>query len=112
MNIYFDRSFETMDTEETVSSRLYKWSQEEGFICTRASLGYWEYRRGTHFQALYTFRIRKIPTTVTVRMKDEQPANVHCSMAVKSWLSIETGRDKKRFNEQMKLLVAYIEGSL
>jgi hypothetical protein len=112
MNIHLERSFEITDSTETVSRRLRRWSQKYGLTCTSDSLGNWEYRRGTHLQASYTFDVRKVPTTVTITMVGEQPAKVHCSILVKSWLSIATRGETSRVEEQIELLEAYVRGFL
>ena len=111
MNIHLERSLEIGDSMETVSRRLNSWSKKYGLICTRDTLGDWAFRRGTHFQTSYTFDVRKVPTTVTVTMTDGQPAEVYCSILVKSWLNIATPGDPKRVEEQIELLVAYVKGA-
>ena len=111
MNIHLERSFEIADNMETVSRRLGCWSQKHGLTCTRDTLGDWEFRRGAHLQASYTFDVRKVPTTVTITMTGSQPAEVHCSILVKSWLSIATPGDPKRVEEQTELLEAYVRGA-
>ena len=78
----------------------------------RDNLGDWEYRRGTQLQALYSFDVRKVPTTVTITTEGEHPAKVHCSILVKSWLQFTTPGDPRRVEEQIELLEAYVKGSL
>jgi len=110
MDIHLKRSFVIDASIEKISHRLKQWSHKYGLTCTCDTPGNWEYHRGTHLQASFTFDVRKVPTTVTVTMTEGPPANVNCSIHVKSWLNFETPGDKKRVEEQIELLMAYIKG--
>ena len=112
MNINFKRSFMIDESIENVSRRLKLWSQKYGLTCTCDTIGNWEFYRGTNLQAFYTFDVRKVPTTITVAMTEGRPANMNCSIHVKSWLSIATPGDPRRVEEQIELLIAYIKGAI
>jgi hypothetical protein len=110
MNISIERSFEISEGVESAARCLGYWSLKYGYTCTRDSGGEWEFIRGSQLQALYSFDIRKTPTTIKVSITDSEPATAHCSIQVKSWLQWSTGADPKRVGEQMDLLQAYLNG--
>jgi hypothetical protein len=70
------------------------------------------YCRGSHWHAIYTFDIRKVPTEVRVRFAGDQFDSCMCSMVCGSWLQVNTPGDQKRLAEQMDLLQACLEGAL
>lgn len=109
-DIQIERSFTTNDDAEVITRRLDKWSLKYGFVCTSNVTGSWEFRRGSHFVAAFTFDVRKIPTVVSVTLKGGQPTSVQCSLHVRSWLRIATPGDYKRVEEQADLLVSYLKG--
>ena len=110
MDIRIERSFTTNDDVEAITQRLDKWSLKYGFVCTCNVAGSWEFRRGSHLVAAFTFDVRKIPTVVSVTLTGGQPNSVQCSVHVRSLLSIATPGDYKRVEEQADLLVSYLKG--
>ena len=71
----------------------------------------WEYERGSHLVAAFTFDVRKVPTVVTINISEARPSHVECVMHVKSLWGIATPGDPKRVEEQIELLVAYAKGA-
>jgi len=111
MNIRIQREFRTDAEADTIRERLGKWSDKYTFICTRDQHADWEFQRGSHLMAAFTFDVRKIPTTVTINVSDGTPEHVECIMHVKSSWNIATPGDPKRVEEQIELLIAYLKGA-
>ena len=110
MDIRIERSFTTNDDVEAITQRLDKWSLKYGFVCTYNVAGTWEFRRGSHLVAGFTFDVRKVPTVVSVTLTGDQPNSVQCSVHVRSWLNIAMPGDYKRVEEQADLLVSCLKG--
>ena len=112
MNIRQDRTFTVGATSDLVSTRLKEWANASDFVCTSDSPHRWVFRRGSSWQALYSFDIRKAPTEVTVEVVTEQPLTVRSTMHVRSLLQYTTPGDEKRVSEQLDVLVAHLKGAL
>jgi len=97
---------------DVISQRLGAWATKHGFVCTKASPGCWEFTRGTHLQAAFTFDVRKIPTTVNVKAPSDESGDLVCSFVVGSLLSLQTAGDQKRISEQFDILEAHLKGAL
>lgn len=91
--------------------RLARWATSSGFVCTSDLSGSWAFTRGSQLGALVAFDLRKHPTEAVVR-HDADRKSVYCSMRVTSPLTITTGGDSKRMEEQVNLLIAHVKGAL
>jgi hypothetical protein len=105
---------------EQIKERLNRWAARYKFTNDSPEAGDFDdagkgdllYRRGSHWQAFYTFDIRKVPTVVRVVFHPSHPGQVTCSMECGSWLQFSTAADTTRVSEQMDLLEACLKGAL
>jgi len=111
MNIRIQRQFQTESDVTTIRERLRRWSDKYGFSTMRDQDTEWEFRRGSHLVAAFTFDVRKIPTVATITVPEDKPSQVECIMHVKSPWSFATPGDPKRVEEQVELLMAYAMGA-
>lgn len=112
MDITQERQFEIDMPPNEIGDRLKKWAASAGFVCNTDTPQRWSFERGSQFAALYTFDIRKLPTTVNVALLSGSPPNLHCTFRVRSPFTISTSGDPKRVSEQLDILVAHIKGAL
>jgi hypothetical protein len=113
MRITFNRLVETgCRTRAELLVRLEFWANRYGFLRTADQRDGFEYARGSQWQALYTFDVRKVPTEVHVRAVDDEYNTCFCTMTTGSWLQISAPNDQKRVSEQMDLLEACLKGLL
>jgi hypothetical protein len=99
-------------SREDLSARLAFWASRYGFLRIEDDENTFIFSRGSHWQALYTFDIRKVPTTVTVEMRSDKDGLCQCGMTCGSWLQISAPRDQQRLSEQMDLLEACLKGAI
>jgi hypothetical protein len=105
---------------EQIKDRLNRWAARYGFTSDSPEEGDFDdsgqgdllFRRGSHWQAFYTFDIRKVPTIVRIVFHPSQTGQVTCSMECGSWLQFSSPADAKRLSEQMDLLEACLKGAL
>ena len=112
MNIKHERQVQLEAKPEDVAARLKRWALAARFICTHESPNHWSFHRGSHWHALYTFDIRKMPTDVQVFVTSESPLVARCEWSIGSLLTISTPGSAERISEQFDLLVAYLKGGL
>ena len=112
VDIRQERAFEIRCDATDIKKRLEVWAEKSNFTRTLDSDKSWEFKRGTHFQASYTFDVRNIPTTVRVEASGTDSLSVRCTFHVKSTLNIETSGDKKKVSEQFDLLEAHLKAAL
>ena len=99
-------------TRAELRQRLEAWARRYDFLLTAEPPDGFEYRRGSHWHALYTFDVRKIPTEVLVRATDDTFGDCFCTITAGSWLQVTAPGDGKRVSEQMDLLEACLKGLL
>lgn len=92
--------------------RLAFWADRYGFRPAAAAGSDFVYTRGSHWQALYTFDLRKVPTEVRVRFVDDEAGDCLCTMTCGTWLQFSAPGDEQRLAEQMDLLEACLKGAL
>jgi hypothetical protein len=112
MHTKSDRQVQLEATPADVAGRLKRWAQTARFICTSESPNRWSFHRGSHWKALYTFDIRKIPTDVQIVLTSESPLVAQCEWSMGSLLTFSTPGDAERISEQFDVLVAYLKGAL
>lgn len=112
MDTEYERQLQLETTPIEIAARLKRWAQAANFVCTIDSPKQWSFRRGSHWNAIYTFDICKIPTDVEVSITSESPVIVHCKWRVHSPLHISTPGHSKRISEQFDVLIASLKGAL
>lgn len=111
MHVTFNREVPLESASADVAGRLKRWAKAAGFVCSQESVSRWTFRRGSHWQALYTFDIHKIPTRVRVVIAGTQPPVARCEWTIGSPLTTATPGDPARLAEQADLLVAYLKNA-
>jgi hypothetical protein len=112
MDIKYERKLQIEIALVETATRLKHWAQAANFVCIMDSPKQWSFRRGSHWNAIYTFDIRKIPTDVEISVVSENPTFVNCEWRVHSPLHISTSGHAKRISEQFDVLVAHLKGAL
>ncbi len=112
MDTKYERQIQIEATPIEIAARLKSWAKAANFACTVDSQKQWSFRRGSHWNAIYTFDIRKIPTNVEISITSENPLIVLCEWHVHSPLHVATPGHPKRVTEQLNLLIAYLKGAL
>ena len=105
MRIELSRTVPVDLPADELRRRLLGWAGEGGFTCEEDSPGLWVFRRGSHWHALYTFNIRKIPAEVSV-LHLPLSREAACSMWCGSWLTMQTAGDQGRVEAEFAQLVA------
>jgi hypothetical protein len=95
-----------------VLDRLIFWADRYGFTRSADVGDAFVFTRGSEWHALYTFDIRKVPTTVEVVMVPGEAGSCLCTMTCASWFQVAAPRDEWRLSEQMDLLEACLKGAL
>jgi len=112
VNIKQQRTFQVEASQQDVSQRANAWAAKSDFILEAQSENKMSFARGSHWHALYTFDVRKLPTKVSITLSGQSPVSADCTFEVGSPFSIKTPGDTKRVSEQFDLLVAHLKGSL
>lgn len=112
MNIQQQRVIQIDASRQDLIQRANAWAAKSEFVLETQSMNQMVFKRGSHWHAIYTFDVRKLPTTVSLMFSGQSPANVECTFKVGSPLSISTPGDSKRVSEHFDLLVAYLKGAL
>jgi hypothetical protein len=113
MRLKEERTIHTgCSSRNEVEDRLLGWAERYGFAMENSVVGDFVFRRGSHWRALYTFDLRKIPTVVAIDFDSANGEEVTCRMQCGSWLQFSTPGDPKRLAEQMDLLEACLKGAL
>ncbi len=99
------------DSRQELLEHLEFWSGRYGFERAEDNEEDFVYRRGSHWHALYTFDIRKVPTKVSVRVLHDGPGACVCTMSCGSWFQFSTPGDVKRLSDEMDLLEACLKGA-
>ena len=99
-------------SREQVRERLSRWAERYGFVGADSDDDGLAFKRGSHWQALYTFDIRKVPTVVRITLGASEGAQVSCRLSCGSWLQFAAPGDQKRLAEQFDLLEACLKGAL
>ncbi len=94
-----------------ILARLDLWADRYGFARSADDAEDFIYVRGSHWHALYTFDIRKVPTQVRIRMLNDDLGTCVCTMTCGSWLQISTYGDEKRLSDELDLLAACLQGA-
>jgi predicted Ser/Thr protein kinase len=108
-DLKLEREFELKATVAEVAARLKRWARIAGFACLFDSPQRWTFLRGSQLAALYTFRIRKIPTTLEVSIRAASPLRLHCVWHTRSSLTLPTRRDADRLAKELDTLVADLQ---
>lgn len=90
--------------EAILGEQLLLWAEVNGFRGGEVAPKNWEFRRGSHWHAVYTFDIRKIPTRVAV-MALPLSGQVVCTLRCGSWLTVQTPGDRARLESLLDSLV-------
>jgi len=112
VNIKQQRVFQIEASRQDVSQRANAWAAKCDFILETQSENQLSFTRGSHWHALYTFDVRKLPTKVSIALSGTSPVGADCTFKVGSFFSISTPGDPKRVSEQFDLLIAYLKGAL
>lgn len=112
MKIQQQRTIQIEASQQDVLQRANAWAAKSEFVLETQSINQMVFTRGSHWHAIYTFDVRKLPTTVSLVLSGQSPVIVECSFKVGSPLSISTPGDRKRVSEHFDLLVAYLKGAL
>ena len=112
MNIQQQRTIQIEASQQDVIQRANAWAAKSEFVLETQSMNQAVFTRGSHWHALYTFDVRKLPTTVSLVFSGHSPVNVDCTFKVGSPLSLSTPGDRKRVSEHFDLLIAYLKGAL
>jgi hypothetical protein len=99
-------------SRDQVKDRLDRWAARYGFTSDHSGIDDLTFQRGSHWKALYTFDIRKIPTVVRIEFSLSEVGQVTCRIQCGSWLQFSTLGDQKRLSEQLDLLEACLKGVL
>jgi hypothetical protein len=67
MQVELEHTLRQDISPERFRARLLAWAEANGFTAAEELPNRWVLRRGSHWHALYTFNIRKVPTAVVVR---------------------------------------------
>jgi hypothetical protein len=113
MNMKVERIVESgCQTQGDLFERLEFWAARYGFHRSADQGAGFIYHRGSHWQAVYTFDIRKVPTEVVVRFIPETQGVCFCSFTCGSWLQASTPDDEARLSAEMDLLEACLKGAI
>jgi hypothetical protein len=91
--------------------RLEFWADRYGFWRSTDDGKDIVYRRGSHWHALYTFDIRKVPTEVRIHNTHDEVGTCVCTISCGSWLQFSTPGDERRLSQEMDLLEACLKGA-
>ena len=94
-----------------VREQLEVWAERYGFQRAPDEADDFVYRRGSHWHAMYTFDIRKVPTEVRVRVIHDELGTCICSMSCGSWFQYSTPGDERRLSAELDLLEACLKGA-
>ncbi|MFA6292035.1 MAG: hypothetical protein WC637_09655 [Victivallales bacterium] len=112
MKIEQKRTIQIEASQQEVSQRANAWAAKCDFVLENQSANQMVFQRGSHWYAVYTFDVRKLPTVVSITFSEQAPLNVDCVFNIGSPFSISTPGDPKRVSEQFDLLIAYLRGAL
>ena len=114
MNLLVDRLVVSgCATETELFRRLKFWAHRYRFdLLANPAEGEFVYTRGSHWHAVYTFDIRKVPTRVEIRLIDDEHGICRCTMSCGSPLQMSSPDDHSRLSDQMDLLEACLKGAL
>ena len=94
---------------DSIPKMLKIWSQKYNFKLSETNSNIWIYTRGSNFRASCSFDVRYVPTTVKIEY-DEINTQIHCLFHVKSYFYHAMPSDPSRVDEQLELLIAYLQG--
>ena len=89
-------------SEEMLERRVQSLFQSCGFAMVNRSDRKWTFLRGSLWNALYTFDIRKLPTTVVLEMISATQLSIW--LRVYSVLTVSTIGDSKRLSQELNEL--------
>ena len=110
LDITADRTVDIdVRTADEFEHRVPEAAQTCGYTIVAQRKHQWTLRRGSLWHALYTFDIRKLPTTTTIDLIS--PGRIHIHLRCQSSLTISTPGDRKRFECELDDLERELLGS-
>jgi hypothetical protein len=106
MNIYHERTVDLEVGFENLEWRVDLWAEQTAFHRDSAAADRWTYRRGHWLHTIYSFNIRKWPTTAIVERVGSQ--RVRCSIQCKCWWTVPLLDDSEKLLDDLEQLVARI----
>lgn len=73
MNIQQQRTVQIEASKEELCRRTKTWAAKSEFILESESDNESVFTRGSHWHAIYTFDVRKMPTRVSIRISGQSP---------------------------------------
>lgn len=106
LDIIAQRAIYVDISEEMLDQRVQLLTQYCEFKITNRSKGKWTLQRGSLWNALFTFTLRKLPTTVVLEMISATQLSIwlRCSSA----LTVSTPGDAKRISRELDELERYL----
>ena len=103
MNLYHERTVDIEVRFAELGSRLQLWADQTRFHRQSVTTNRWIYRRGHWLHTIYSFNIRKWPTTAIV----EQVGSgwVRCSIQCKCWWTVPLLDDSEKLLDDLEQLV-------
>lgn len=86
-------------SDEALEQRVQSLVRSCGFAITNRSKRNWTLKRGSLWHALYTFDVRKLPTTVVLEMNSAK--QLFISLRCRSVLTVATPGDAKRISQEL-----------
>lgn len=104
LDIVGDRTLITRISAVELSNRVHEAAQSGGYSIGAHDVECWTLRRGSHWDALYTFNIRKVPTTVVIQRNSMERIHIHLHCRSCLQISISKARDKQRIASELEFL--------
>ena len=86
-------------SDEILEQRVQLLARSCGFAITNRSERNWTLQRGSLWHALYTFHVRKLPTTVALEMISAKQLSI--LLRCRSVLTVATPGDAKRISQEL-----------
>ncbi len=99
-------------TKDTILLRIKNWASEQGFKTLSDNGERLVFKRGSVLTALFTFDIKKIPTTIEVNITGNGPFTVNSRFEVASFLQVTTDGDQRRLEDQVQIFTGKIKGAI
>ena len=108
MNYKSNLKIKVKDSYEIIKKRADFWAKKYKFKKYQENENEIIYKRGSHLRVSCSFDVRYIPSTVTIKLKNEE---IEIIFHAKSIFYHAFPSDSERIDEQTELLSAYIKGA-
>ena len=99
LDITADRTVDIDVATDVLEQRVQQAAQSCGYTIADRHGQQWTLKRGSVWHAIYTFGVRRLPTTATIEMKS--PTRLHIHLHCHSALTISTPGDAKRLSHEL-----------